>query len=168
MQKPFIFMYQRSLYAVWYNKDGGIGCILPMKKSGKQGILDYRMSTEAVMRRVYLNRDKWVAMPNYQLAYHFGFNTYIKGVYIYFLFYDKDVTFHRNKIFIRPIEEFPSFVSRMLEKIKSFQLEKCIIFNVGEWYVDKSKTRLHLELHSYKEKAITDYALSLLEENNVY
>lgn len=168
MKKPFVFKYQRSLYCAWYNKEGGIGCIRPMKKSGKQGILEYRTSTEAVMRRVYLNRDKWEVMPEYQLAYRFGFVTYLKSIYTYFLFYDKYVTLHKNKISIRPIEEFPSFVSRMLERIKSLELEKCIIFNVGEWYVDESKTRLHWELHPHEEKAITDYALSLLEENGVY
>lgn len=166
MKKPFVFKYQRSLYCAWYNERGGIGCIHPMTKSSKKGILDYRISTEALMRRVSLNRDKWEVMPNYELGYLFSFTGVC--VFMYPTFYDKKETLFKNMIYIKSPENLPSFVSLMLSRLKLRKYRDFYISGIGRLYLDNSETRIHWESPSSINKACVDYTMSLLEKSEIF
>lgn len=166
MKNPFVFKYQRSLYCAWYNERGSIECIRPMTKSNKKGILEYRTSTEALVKRVVLNRDKWEVMPNYELGYLFYFTGV--GIFMYPTFYDKRETLFKNMMYIMSPENLPSFVSQMLSRMKLQEFRDFYISGIVRLYLDNSETRIHWESPSLVNKAWVDYTMALLEKSEIF
>lgn len=174
MQKPFIFRYQRSLYSAWYNEMGVVDCILPMAKNGKKGTLCYRTTTETVMRRVVLHRDKWEILPEYELGYYeLGYYMAVRGLFVHIIpmFYNKEEVSFKTFTHIKTPEQLPLLVSSMyMMESKSSKLVGVYILDVGELYFEeslylgKSEKTMHWERFTSWNRAVRGYTLHLLED----
>ena len=170
MQKPFIFRYQRSLYSAWYNEMGVVDCILPMAKNGKKGTLCYRTTTETVMRRVVLHRDKWEILPEYELGYYME----VRGLVVHIIpmFYNKEEVSFKTFTHIKTPEQLPLLVSLSMYMMgfTSSKLVGVYILDVGELYFEeslylgKSEKSMHWERFTSWNRAVRGYTLHLLED----
>ena len=169
MQKPFIFRYQRSLYSAWYNEMGVVDCILPMAKNGKKGTLCYRTTTETVMRRVVLHRDKWEILPEYELGYY----KEVRGLVVHIIpmFYNYEEVSFKTIMHINTPEQLSLLVSSMyMMESKSSKLVGVYILDVGELYFEESlhlgklEKSMHWQRSTSWNRAVRGYTLHLLED----